>query len=584
MVEEFRTKGKRYNSSMNSGPDGPTNLDPSSPNSYQIASDRIPVTAWKTLAILSCIATMVMYAETMLIPAIPDLTAHFHVSYTMSSWVLTAYLVTGAVMTPIAGKLSDIYGKKKILLLVMMVYTIGVSFAGLAPNIQMLLAARAIQGIGMAMFPIAFNIVRDQFPREKISIGQGIITSMFASGSIIGLLVGGLIIENYGWQITFFTIIPVALALLFVIYRLINIGNAHTSWGTSSFQNESDEHDSTIMQDTCALSTEGGRERGERESPNVVHNVLPNHSSERRHIDILGGLTLAFAITSFLLCLTFFETSGNEVDQTVSVDTDVGGVGNMSRSMIPHGEAIFFMVLGIISSVLFVIVEKRARNPLVDFSLLFDKAVLPANLMILIVGLSMFMVFETIPILVRSPIPSGFGEGAFDVASVQLPFAIVLLIFGPLSGFIISKLGSIKPIIAGSIITSAGFFALFFVHSSPTYVSAGLAVLSIGLSLTSVGAMNIIILATPRRYSGISLGMTSMLRIIGSSIGPVVAAMYLQTLQSQVMIGSGNFASLPSQESFSLVFLTAAAVSMVSVGLAISLQKIIPKMRIANLF
>ena len=138
------------------------------------------------------------------------------------------------------------------------------------------------------------------------------------------------------------------------------------------------------------------------------------------------------------------------------------------------------VVVGVVSSVVFVIVERRAKNPLVDFRLLFDKVVLPANLMILIVGLSMFMVFETVPILVRNPIPLGFGESALGVGNVQLPFAIVLLIFGPTSGFIISRLGSIKPIIAGSVITSAGFFALWLVHSNPFCVSAGLAVLSVG--------------------------------------------------------------------------------------------------------
>jgi MFS family permease len=79
-------------------------------------SIKIPASAWKTLVILSCLATMVMYAETMLKPAIPDLIREFHVSYSMSSWILTA-LITGAVMTPIAGKLSHIYGKKRILLL-----------------------------------------------------------------------------------------------------------------------------------------------------------------------------------------------------------------------------------------------------------------------------------------------------------------------------------------------------------------------------------------------------------------------------------------------------------------------------------
>jgi predicted MFS family arabinose efflux permease len=96
-------------------------------NSYSINSPskphvKVPSYAWKILAILSCIATMVMYAETMLIPAIPTLIKDFHVSYGLSSWLLTSYLISGAVMTPIAGKLSDVYGRKKILLIIMAIY------------------------------------------------------------------------------------------------------------------------------------------------------------------------------------------------------------------------------------------------------------------------------------------------------------------------------------------------------------------------------------------------------------------------------------------------------------------------------
>ena len=65
------------------------------------------------ITVRECIATMVMYAETMLVPAIPDLINDFNISYSTSSWILTTYLITGVVMTPFAGKLSDIYGKKK---------------------------------------------------------------------------------------------------------------------------------------------------------------------------------------------------------------------------------------------------------------------------------------------------------------------------------------------------------------------------------------------------------------------------------------------------------------------------------------
>ena len=178
---------------------------------------------WIILGILSCIATMAMYAETMLIPAIPNLIKDFDISYGMSSWVLTSYLISGAVMTPIAGSLSDIYGKKKVLLVIMMIYVIGIAIAGFSTNMLMLIIARTIQGIGISMFPIAFSIVRDQFPREKISIGQGVITSMFAAGSVIGLSVGGIIIQDYGWRMTFFIIIPIAIILIFIIRKYIYV-------------------------------------------------------------------------------------------------------------------------------------------------------------------------------------------------------------------------------------------------------------------------------------------------------------------------------------------------------------------------
>jgi MFS family permease len=115
---------------------------------------------------------MAMYAETMLIPAIPDIIRDFQVSYSMSSWILTAYLVTVAVTTPIAGKLSDIYGKKKVLFIIMIISAVGIFIGGFGTDICFLLSIRAIQGIGMSMFPIAFGIIRDQFPREKISVSH----------------------------------------------------------------------------------------------------------------------------------------------------------------------------------------------------------------------------------------------------------------------------------------------------------------------------------------------------------------------------------------------------------------------------
>src|SRR5439155_19490358 len=142
----------------------------------------------------------------------------------------------------------------------------------------------------------------------------------------------------------------------------------------------------------------------------------------------------------------------------------------------------------------------RSTNPLIDFRLLLHKTILPANLIIMIVGFSMFMVFQTIPILARNPSPLGFGEDAVSTGDIQLPFALILLVFGPTSGFIISKLGSLRPIMIGTIISGAGFIGLLMLHQTEIEISANLAILSAGLSLISVGAVNVVILSTPKQY------------------------------------------------------------------------------------
>jgi len=132
------------------------------------ATDPVKISkcAWKVVIVLSCIATMVMFAETILIPAIPDLIADFHVSYSMSSWILTAYLVSDVVMTPIAGKLSGIWKEEN-----PANHNDWVCHRGFAIKFCIKCNILLIQGVGMSMFPIVFSIVKDQFQREKMSIG-----------------------------------------------------------------------------------------------------------------------------------------------------------------------------------------------------------------------------------------------------------------------------------------------------------------------------------------------------------------------------------------------------------------------------
>src|SRR5215217_5720612 len=114
--------------------------------------EKIQASTWITLAILGSTVLITMYGETMILPAIGQIIKDFSITYGTSSWILTAYLISGAVMTPIAGKLSDVYGKKKMVLIIFMIYILGISLGGLSTNIYVLLAARVIQGVGISMF------------------------------------------------------------------------------------------------------------------------------------------------------------------------------------------------------------------------------------------------------------------------------------------------------------------------------------------------------------------------------------------------------------------------------------------------
>lgn len=138
-------------------------------------------TDWKIiLGILSCLGLVVMFDETMILPAIPDFIREFNISYSTATWILSAHIISVAVMTPIVGKLSDIYGKKKILLIIMAVYAVGIMSGRFATGIEFMIISRLAQGIGLAMFPIAFAIIRDVLPEKKLAIGQTIFGSTFS--------------------------------------------------------------------------------------------------------------------------------------------------------------------------------------------------------------------------------------------------------------------------------------------------------------------------------------------------------------------------------------------------------------------
>ena len=169
------------------------------------------------MLLLASVAVMVMYVEAMAFPSLPKVMISFGLTpkdYALASWVVTIYLIVGSVAIPIFGKLGDIYGKKKMLLIAMAIYSLMVTLTGfsrdISDSIYVMIAFRGVQGIAMCMFPLAFSIVRDEFPRDRIAIAQGVISAMFGVGTAIGFVVGGTVTDRLGWQWTYHTVFPFA--------------------------------------------------------------------------------------------------------------------------------------------------------------------------------------------------------------------------------------------------------------------------------------------------------------------------------------------------------------------------------------
>jgi MFS family permease len=256
----------------------------------------------------------------------------------------------------------------------------------------------------------------------------------------------------------------------------------------------------------------------------------------------MGAITLSITVVSFLVALQFIQIVSTSDSLSVLIVIGFGAAAII---------ALFF----------FIIAERKTDSPLIDFKLLMNKILLPANIINMIVGITALMVvYQTVPILIRSPQPLGFGGNALSIANVQLPYMVVSLIVSIASGFIVSKFGNRRPTIFGIIISIAGFSSMFVFHSTEILITINLAVIATGLSLTQIGSINIILVNTPKQSNGVSLGMTTLLYLIGTSVGPVLAGVFMQANQTLLpFVGS-----FPAPQSYNLIFLTAAIMSILS--------------------
>jgi EmrB/QacA subfamily drug resistance transporter len=155
---------------------------------------------WITLMLLTtaCVSFAVM--QTLVVPALPFFRQEFGTSQADTTWLVTGFLLSSSVLTPLLGKLGDMYGKKRLLVISMSIFGLGSLAAAAGGSLVWLVACRVVQGAGAAVFPLSFGIIRDEFPRERIGVAIGLASSAFGLGGGIGLVGSGFVLDNLGWE------------------------------------------------------------------------------------------------------------------------------------------------------------------------------------------------------------------------------------------------------------------------------------------------------------------------------------------------------------------------------------------------
>ena len=173
-----------------------------------------------TFAVLATAVGAYALLQSLVIPVLPTIERGLHTTQNTATWVLTAYLLSASIFTPIIGRLGDMWGKQRLFVVALAALAAGTLLSALAGSIGVMLAGRVIQGVGGGVVPLAFGIIRDEFPAERVPGAVGVIAALAAAGGGLGIVLAGPIVEilDYHWL---FWIPMVMLVLAGIAARIV---------------------------------------------------------------------------------------------------------------------------------------------------------------------------------------------------------------------------------------------------------------------------------------------------------------------------------------------------------------------------
>ena len=171
--------------------------------------------------------------QSLVIPVLPTIQAALHTTQNHVSWVLTAYLLSASVLTPIIGRMGDMWGKKRVLVMAIVALAAGCALSALAGSLPVMLVGRVISGCGGGIIPLAFGIFREELPKDKIPGAVGFVSSVAAAGVGLGLVLAGPIVHNLSYRWLFWTPMLLLVATALAAYLIVPESRSRAPSGIS---------------------------------------------------------------------------------------------------------------------------------------------------------------------------------------------------------------------------------------------------------------------------------------------------------------------------------------------------------------
>ncbi|GII42057.1 MFS transporter [Planotetraspora phitsanulokensis] len=443
--------------------------------------------ARRTFVVLSAAAAAFSIMQSLVTPVLPTIQHDLHTSQGTVTWVLTAWLLSASVATPLLGRIGDMIGKERTLLVALGAIAVGCLIAAIAPNLGVLIVGRVVQGLGGAVFPVSFGIIRDEFPAERVPSAVGGLSAVIAAGGGLGIVLAGPIVGALDWRWLFW--IPMIVVTVTAI---------------------------------------------------LAHRYVPESPVRTPgRIDWLAAVLLSGWLVALLIPLS---------------EAASWGWGSARVIALFAAAAVLFA--------LWITVETRSRNPLIDMRMMRLPAVWTTNLVALLFGAGMFSVYAFLPQFMQIPREAGYGLGSTVTGAglLMLPMLVTMAVGGSISGPISHRVGAKAQLVlgsAGSALSCAGFAAY---HDQPWQLAVAGGVFGLGLGLAYASMTSLIVQSVPARQTGAASGMNANIRTIGGSIGTAVV--------SSIVTGHLQPGGLPYESgythSFTVLALTSAAAVVVA--------------------